>query len=324
MTKIFTSVGLILLLCSSMFTDSDFPEASISNGLISARIYLPDTSRGYYQGTRFDWAGVMPSLEYNGHQYFGKWFDKYDPKIHDAISGPVEEFVALDFDKIQPGAGFVKIGVGVLKKPDDKPYFFGTKYEIIDFGTRKVSMQKDAVTFIHTLKDQSGYGYVYTKTVRLVKGKPELVLEHKLKNTGKKDIATSVYDHNFFMIDQEPTGPGIKLTFPFEASAEGKGFGTIASILEKSVVYNRNLEKGENVFAAGVKGLTGSVEDYNLQIENIKTGAGVRITADRPIDKLVYWSCPTTACPEPYIKLDVAPGKEVSWKINYAFTTGTK
>ncbi len=38
----------------------DFPSAKISNGLIAAELYLPDASRGYYQGTRFDWSGVMP------------------------------------------------------------------------------------------------------------------------------------------------------------------------------------------------------------------------------------------------------------------------
>ena len=38
----------------------------------------------------------------------------------------------------------------------------------------------------------SGYGYVYSKTVSLTKGKPELVLEHSLKNTGQKVIETRV------------------------------------------------------------------------------------------------------------------------------------
>ena len=311
-------------MCSSVFTATDFPEADITNGIVKAKIYLPDVTNGYYQGTRFDWSGVIPSLEYKGHSYFGKWFDKYDPKIHDAISGPVEEFVALDFDGTKAGGDFVKIGVGVLKKPDDKPYSFATNYEVVNYGKRTIKRKSDIIEFTHELTDESGYAYVYTKIVKLIKGKPELVLEHVLKNTGKKTIKTSVYDHNFFMIDNEPTGPGMKITFPFDVKAEGKGFGTIANVEGKSIIYNRALDKKENVFSAGLQGLTGSAKDYDLKIENVKTGAGVKITSDQPIEKLVYWSCATTACPEPYIKLNVEPGKEVKWKINYAFFESAK
>ena len=321
MKKKLLSIGLLFSLCSGVFTETKFPEAYITNGIVNAKLYLPDVSNGYYRGTRFDWSGVMPSLEYKGHTYFGKWFDKYDPKIHDAISGPVEEFVALDFDDTKAGSDFVKIGVGVLKKPDDKPYSFATNYEVVNHGKRSVKRKNDLIEFTHELTDETGYGYIYTKTVKLIKGKPELVLEHSLKNTGKKAIATSVYDHNFFMIDNEPTGPGIKITFPFDVAADGKGFGTIAHVEGKSIIYSRPLANKENVFSAGLKGLTSSSKDYNLKIENVKTGAGVNITSDQPIEKLVYWSCPTTACPEPYIKLNVEPGKEVKWKINYEFFT---
>jgi hypothetical protein len=47
---------------------------------------------GYYRATRFDWSGVVASLEFQGHNYFGVWFPHYDPKLHDAITGPVEEY----------------------------------------------------------------------------------------------------------------------------------------------------------------------------------------------------------------------------------------
>ena len=313
-----------LVFTAEINTAEDFPEANITNGIVNAKLYLPDMNNGYYQGTRFDWSGVIPSLEYKGHTYFGKWFDVYDPKTHDAISGPVEEFVALDFADTKSGADFVKIGVGVLKKPDDKPYNFTTNYEITEHGKRTVKRKNDVVEFTHELTDKTGYGYVYTKIVKLTKGKPELVLEHSLKNTGKKTISTSVYNHNFFMIDHEPTGPGMKITFPFEVGAEGKGFDSIAHVEGKSIIYKRALEKKENVFSAGLKGLTSSPKDYNLLIENVKTGAGVRITGDQPIEKLVYWACTTTACPEPYIKLNVELGKVVKWNIHYEFVTAAK
>jgi len=55
------------------------------------------------------------------------------------------------------------------------------------------------------------------------------VLEHTLKNTGRKAITTSVYDHNFFMLDDQPTGPDFVVKFPFDlrATADLKGLAKI-------------------------------------------------------------------------------------------------
>ena len=61
------------------------------------RSTCPTRNTGYYRGTRFDWSGAIASLTWNGHEYFGQWFDRYDPKIHDAITGPVEEFLTGRF-----------------------------------------------------------------------------------------------------------------------------------------------------------------------------------------------------------------------------------
>ena len=81
-------VASILLLSSGLMA-AQAPQAAISNGVIQAKLFLPDPEQGYYRGTRFDWSGVISSLQYKGHEYFGQWFENYDPKIHDAITGPV-------------------------------------------------------------------------------------------------------------------------------------------------------------------------------------------------------------------------------------------
>jgi hypothetical protein len=43
--------------------------ATISNGQLKATVYLPDAHSGFYRGTRFDWSGVISSLEFKGHNY---------------------------------------------------------------------------------------------------------------------------------------------------------------------------------------------------------------------------------------------------------------
>jgi hypothetical protein len=299
------------------------PQAEISNGLINATLYLPDVNHGYYQGTRFDWSGNMPRLEYKGHNYFGQWFTKYSPEIHDVIMGPVEDFTPLDYDDTKKGESFIKIGVGTVYKQDDQPYEFSRVYQLLNPGKWTIKKNSDKVLFIHDLTDKI-YSYHYEKTVQLVKDKPELLLSHTLKNTGSKTIETSVYDHNFFVIDKQPTGPGLVVKFPFKLKGVGVGFGEIAEIQGNQIAFLRNIGNGEEAECYSLEGFSSNVEDYEIRIENRITGAGVRITCDQPFLKLAFWSCPTTLCPEPYINIKVEPGKEMKWTIRYEFYTLTK
>lgn len=316
-------VGLVLLLSMiSAVLVTPFPEVDISNGVIHAKIYLPDSTQGYYQGVRFDWSGVMASLTYNGHSYVGQWFDKYDPKLHDAISGPVEEFTPIGYETAQVGEDFLKIGVGSLRKTADAPYRFAQSYPTVNMGKWMVKSKNDAVVFTHELTDAAGYSYLYRKTVKLLKGTPTLVLEHSLKNTGRKPIETTVYDHNFYMIDNQPTGPAMIVTFPFklQTNEKARGLGTLFETHTNQIAYLRELTKGESTHTY-LTGFGDTSQDYDIRIENSKTGAGVHITGDQPITQLAFWSIATVICPEPYIQIKAEPGKEFTWKITYDFYT---
>jgi hypothetical protein len=296
----------------------NFPQTEITNGLITAKIYLPDAKEGYYRGTRFDWSGNIPSLKYDGHEYFGQWFTKYSPEIHDAIMGPVEEFTSPDYLQASPGGSFLKIGVGVLTKPDDKPYAFTRLYPVVNPGKWSIKKSAGEVRFTHELNDKD-YSYKYQKSVQLIKGKPELVLTHSLKNTGSKTIETSAYDHNFFVIDGQPVGPGYSLTLPFPIEGTGQGIGELAEIKGNQILFLRNVNNGENVYCGTLEGFGTTSKDYDFRIENRTTGAGVRISCDQPIMKLAFWCCSTTLCPEPFIRIKVDPGKEFTWTIRYEF-----
>jgi hypothetical protein len=296
-----------------------FPQAEITNGLIKAKLYLPDPENGYYQGTRFDWSGNMPALEYKGHTYFGQWFTKYSPEIHDVIMGPVEDYTPIDYSESMSGENFLKIGVGILSKPDMEPYDFSRFYPVINPGKWKVKEGHDQVTFGHELKDNK-YSYQYEKNVKLSKGKPELVLSHILKNTGKGVIDTSVYDHNFFMIDQQPIGPGYVVRLPYTIKSEGvDNSSDFSQVRGNELIYLRHVRPGEDINYFNLAGYGPDVSDYDIRIENRIAGAGVRITCDQPILKLAFWCCATTLCPEPYITIKVNPGEEMTWKIRYEF-----
>ena len=296
-----------------------FPHAEIANSRIQATLHLPDAQAGYYRGTRFDWSGTVASLKWNGHDYFGQWFERHDPGIHDAITGPVEEFLSgetgLGYDEVKPGESFVRIGVGAVRKPEEAGYQRFATYDIVDPGTWTVSKGADRVTFTHRLGDTGGYAYVYRKTLRL--SGDTLVLEHRLENTGRKTIATSVYDHNFFTLDGETTGADAVVRFAFEPRA-ARPLKGLAETRGHEIGFLRTFEAKETVFTE-LSGFGATARDYDFRVENRKTGAGVHVTGDRPLAKLLFWSAWKTVCPEPYIDMRVEPGKQFSWRISYAF-----
>ncbi|MES3019544.1 MAG: hypothetical protein V4721_17280 [Bacteroidota bacterium] len=311
---------LTLLLFSSLKIFAQYPEASISNGLIEAKLYLPDGKNGFYRATRFDWAGIISSLKYKDHEFFGQWYAKHDPKIHDAIQGPVEAFDPIGYDAAKPGETFIKIGVGTLKKINANPYRFSSQFEIVNDGTWKTKKKRKSITFIHELNDVNGYSYIYKKTLRLVKNKPELVLEHSLKNVGKNVIETNTFNHNFFVIDKQPTGPDFTVTLPFEINNQSAGKNLIR-FENKQMNYLKVLSKGESTMEYP-KGFTGDkVEDYDFTVANSRTGASVRITSDKPLSNFMFWSVPTTLSPEPFIKVKVLPGEKFNWNIKYEFNS---
>lgn len=289
--------------------------------MIRAKLYLPDPQDGYYRGTRFDWSGVISSLEYEGHQYFGPWFECHNPLKHDGIVGLAEEFQrhdgGLGYAEAPVGGTFIRIGVGVIRKPDEAAYQrFGT-YEIVDHGKWQVVRQSDRIEFTHEAAHDAGDAYVYRKTISLEAGEPRLLLQHTLKNTGSRTIETSHYNHNFFVMDGQPSGPDVLVEFPFNLHQAGD-LKSLAEIRGGRIAYTRELQKGQSILT-NLNGFGESAGDHRIKVENGGTGAGVRISGDRPLSDLVFWSIRTTVCPEPYVFISVAPGEESSWESAYDF-----
>lgn len=364
-------VGTVVVLAAGLSSGQNHPLHEITNGDITAAIYLPDAKNGFYTTTRFDWSGAIGSLRYKGHEYYGMWFSKiadiydfgYEGPGKDVISadftamvGPAEEFGALGYDDVPAGGLFVKPGIGVLKR-DEMSYNHSRPYVIANGGKWDVTTSRDAVEFTHTLSEPSiNFRYLYTKVVRLTPGKPQMTISHVMKNTGSKPIVTNVYNHNFTTIDKQATGPDIEITVPWQMTraagrggrggpgaarqgqppvdpyaplAAGERMGTqcgqpqmqsLASVKGNRIVYSKVLE-GSECYPGNFIGFGADAKDNDIRIENKRTGAGVRITGDRPLTRFGYWSIRTVVSPEPYIDLNIEPGQQFAWTYTYDYYT---
>ncbi len=300
----------------------DYPKAEIGNGLLRVEIYLPDAGKGYYRATRFDWSGVICRLEYQGHNYFSPWQPKHDPLVHNSICGPVDTFEAnLGYEEAAPGGFFVRIGVGVLQKPEDPGFRPGmmSLYKVVDPGNWRIERGEAWIRFTQEIPALTGYAYRYVKEIRLERGRPEMVLSHELTNTGAKMIETTGFNHNFFVIDGQPSGPGFVLRVPFDPKVKLAPNSPL--IVEgREFRFTRELAGQEAVMAL-VSGFGATAGDHEIVIENHVTGAAVRINGDRPLYDLRLFFRRPNVCPETFFHLRLEPKQTANWQARYSFYT---
>jgi len=302
--------------------------ATIDNGHVRAVVHLPDANQGFYRGTRFDWAGILSSLTAYGVEFFGPWLDVHDPLRHDSITGLPEEFQAfpepdIDYPLAQPGADFLRLGVGLLRKPsgEDTPFERFRTYEIVSPGEWSVKVEPAAIHFRHAARSSTGMACVYEKTLRLLPGFPTLLLEHRLRNTGTRPIQTFQYNHNFFRIGACAPGAEMKLRLPFSVKfpEEAPEFLAVNTAPHGSteLALTRVLNAGERILTE-LNGFDAN-KPYTMSLHHRATGASVYIDSDRPLSRFLFWATPKTFCAEPYVAINAAPGKQTSWTLRYEF-----
>ena len=144
------------------------------------------------------------------------------------------------------------------------------------------------------------------------------MIEHKLENTGKHAIDSSVYDHNFLVLDNQPVGPDYTLTLPFEMSARHQQNAQLAEIRGRQFTY-RNALTGHDTVSADLTGFGSTAADYNFTIENKAARAGMHISGDRPLSRLNLWSIRTVLALEPFIDMSIKPGDSFTWAYKYTY-----
>ncbi|MBX9625373.1 MAG: hypothetical protein K2X82_16320 [Gemmataceae bacterium] len=313
---------LLVLLAAGPAAAADYPHTFLKNDAIKIKVYLPDAEKGFYRGTRFDHAGVFGEVEFAGHKVFGPWKDKHDPANNDDIVGPCEEFgmpEPLGWADAAGGGTFLKIGVGELERPKDaKEYQFWHNYKIVKPAAwKEVERDDSTIGWQMAAALPSGHGYGYTKRLVLGRG-PGVVITHRLKNTGTKPLATTVYNHNFFNVDGDPVGPNYAIRFGFAPKAPDpkERFAEVVKLEGEELRLAKPLDSG-SIWAV----LTGHGEGTNraFGMRHLPTGVRVDVTHDTPFDRLVVWGMKTTICPEPFQTIKLAPGEVATWAIAYRF-----
>jgi hypothetical protein len=297
----------------------------LSDGRMQMFVAVPGAT-GTYCGTRFSWAGIISEVTCGEHHLFGPWQPGPLPlDAHDNVSGTAGEFgmgiagmpPPLGFDEAAPGGCFVKIGVGVLRRPDAQPYKFSRAYELVDAPAWEVTGDNRRVEMRQRLAF-SGFGYDYTHTVELLPGGDGFVTRHRLTNTGDNPIDQCHYSHNFFVLDRQPVGPDYEVDFPFTPDP-AFGAESAAFVDGRCLGFRRPLQ---NAVFAMLTGFSGGVADNRVSVRNRRTGLAVTVTGDRPIVRYHFFAAPGAVCPEPFVEIHAAPGETIAWEHRYELREG--
>jgi hypothetical protein len=292
----------------------EFPQLTISNDVLKITLYLPDSEKGYYRGTRFDWSGMISRAEFKGRTVFGPFRTRMEPTLHDHAVGPAEEFdpdSPPGYADAAVGRPFLKIGVGLIEKGGEDKYGFWNPYKLARPGAWTVTSGKDWVLFEQEL-GLGGWAYRYAKRISL-KGL-SFSVAHTLRNTGTKFIDTTTYCHNFTIIDDDPVGPDYRVILPFSARV-GEGSRPAEAEVDGRRIVFRDVVKGSVMLFLG--GMGGGADDNAGTVENTRTGTALAFKGDRPLVKYNFYAEKTAACPEPFVRLRVEPGREEQWQTVY-------
>src|SRR5258708_7099964 len=150
-------------------------------------------------------------------------------------------------------------------------------HERADAGKRSLRLDSEAMEGRQGLSDpSSGYAYSYRKTVSVTKDKPQLVLDHSLRNTGRLAIHSSVYNHNFLYLDRQSPSPDISITVPFMIQAAPPPDQHLAEVRGNQIVFRKTLTGEDRVFPSR-KAVDKMLKDqgvkveYGTQFDNIET-----------------------------------------------------
>jgi hypothetical protein len=92
----------------------------------------------------------------------------------------------------------------------------------------------------------------------------------------------------------------------------------MAEIRGNQIVYVKALEGQERV-TFGIQGFGPEPKDYDVEIQNRRTGAGFKVTSDRPVASMSLWSIRSVISMEPFVDVTTAPGQTTSWKYTYTY-----
>jgi hypothetical protein len=301
-------VLLCLLGCRTRLTDVDraiaAPTRSLSSGPLSATLAMPADD-----ATRFDQSGQLLSISIDGQTMF----ESLEDPRHEMLAVNAEEFSPTS----PPGFGeadtFLKIGVGVLSNPDDKPYHFDRRYACLIPPDWRVRVGTDRTEFVQRLRS-GGFACEYSKSIRLDGKHMQIVVERSLTNTGERDLNTEHYAHHFLKLINRPAGAGDVIALSFDPAVSDAKLRGVIELIGRSLRFTGTPPANKAIYVR-IDGERAESVELTWQDAPV----GLRITSAPPADWWILFVLNGWLSPEPFTRIRLSPGETHRWATTYTF-----
>lgn len=296
-------------------------ERTLANGVIKVRVMDPVHPERFNRGVRFTPLAAVLGVSRDGVEYL------YSPENHDprhdhaglaaefdlcVPGGPASDFPS-GYAEAGVGEGFLKIGVGALKK-SARPYNFFQTPELLEPAETTVAWTEDGARYRQDFSGAATPGHAYRLEAVLSLDGPSVVVEWRLANTGAKSIVTRHYTHNFFRIGNKDTDSGHELSFPYDFEASGLESGQVQE--GRTIRFTGPIPRWINAVVSWPEGRAGP---NTLTLRH--PGARRSITCETSLPGLRTDIHARSAyiAPEQFIEITALPGETRIWTRRYTF-----
>jgi len=282
-----------------------------------------DEPGSVYCGTRFDWTGFIRQVTLDGRITFcaGEAADATD--FRHLGRGICNEFGIdrpVGYADCPVGGGFLKIGVGLLRRQSNGSYQFSGLYPLEPARHDCKVTDSRTASFSSECREVRGYACRLFKTVSLEESR--IVISYRLENIGSRAIQTSEYCHNFIAMNDSPISPDYRLELSFDIHESEFG---------ETVNPGNVVEIGTSCF--GWKDIPSAPFFFSnvghpapassgWRLWNARLRAEVRECVSPAAAAMNLWGTRHVVSPELFVEINLSPGKTMEWQRRLEFLAG--
>ncbi len=285
------------------------------------RVEIAEPGEHPNDGVRFDRAGFVTEVVLNNERHFCANEPKNLSHPSTGGRGFCSEFMMDLSSQATAGEKYPKFGVGLITKPDDRPYQFFGKYDVEYFPV-KISAGDREVLF--DTQPLPCMGYALSARKRVSVSGNALFMEHTLENVGEKSVDIKEYCHNFISIDGMAISPDYRIDLPNLrdfGSEQLKGAGSYTHCNLIGSGRGITFKQAELPVSMADIDLTGMKPEppFRWKIEHKGAKAYVEGEDSYVPCGMVVWTTDHIISPENFNRITLAPGDKAQWNRRLTF-----
>lgn len=285
------------------------------------RVELPEPGEAPNDTHRFDRAGYVSDVVLDGHIHFCASEPRNLSHPSSGGRGLCSEFKGDWAREVEVGSYFLKPGVGLLCKEDDRDYLLHRKYrEIVPFP---VTFRAEESTAEFTVEQDARDGYALRIIRRVEVWDDRIDMRTELYNAGSRALRMVEYCHNFISIDGMALSEGYRwespqfVQEPGAAVTDPQGRRVPANRIEHGFRFEQTRETAFGFRIAPEALLPG--EGFDWRLRNDDARAFVEVHESFLPEGIQIWCSDHIVCPEVFYPIHAAPGETCRWARQYRF-----